>query len=234
MTTDDLFADPAGAGSTAAAEPLAPGLWRLRLLGLTGELLPHLPHVPWATPNPTAAVQAAVDEVAAAAPFRHQRVPGGGQMSVATTNCGAWGWTADTRGYRYARADPLTGLPWPALPPLLLQLARSAAEFAGYAAFAPDACLINRYRPGASMGLHQDKDEASFDHPIVSLSLGAPATFLWGGARRADPVQRCLLQHGDVLVWGGAARLNFHGVARLAAHPAHPERINLTLRRARA
>jgi DNA oxidative demethylase len=226
----DLFAAEPDAAEPDAVEPsapeqLAPGLWRLRLSQLATLLQP-------AYENVDLAVLDSVAAVTAAAPLRHLQVPGGGRMSVANTNCGAWGWTADTRGYRYVRADPTSGQPWPALPPLLFEIGQHAAALAGYAGFEPDACLINRYLPGASMGLHVDKDEASFDHPIVSISIGAPATFLWGGTKRSSPVHRCVLQHGDVLVWGGMARLNFHGVARLVQHPVHAERLNLTLRRA--
>ena len=177
----------------------------------------------------------AVDTVAAQAPFRHLVTPGGQRMSVAMTNCGPLGWISDRSGYRYGPTDPLTGLSWPALPAVFSQLARAAAEAAGYPGFAPDACLINRYTPGARLSLHQDRDEASHIHPIVSVSLGLPAVFLWGGARRADKARRLELQHGDVVVWGGPARLRFHGVAPLAKgdHPLlGAQRINLTFRKA--
>ena len=177
----------------------------------------------------------AVDTVAAQAPFRHLVTPGGQRMSVAMTNCGPLGWISDRSGYRYGPTDPLTGLSWPALPAVFSQLARAAAEAAGYPGFAPDACLINRYTPGARLSLHQDRDEASHTHPIVSVSLGLPAVFLWGGARRADKARRLELQHGDVVVWGGPARLHFHGVAPLAEgeHPMTGAlRINLTFRKA--
>lgn len=182
------------------------------------------------------ALLAAVDEIVAAAPFRHLETPGGLGMSVAMSNCGACGWVSDRRGYRYESRDPLSGAPWPAMPMLFRALARHAAAAAGFADFTPDACLINRYRPGARLSLHQDRDEQDFGQPIVSVSLGLPAIFQFGGLKRADPVQRLPLVHGDVVVWGGPSRLRFHGV--LALKPGqHPllgaQRINLTFRRAR-
>jgi alkylated DNA repair protein (DNA oxidative demethylase) len=179
-----------------------------------------------------AAVAADVARIAEAAPFRQMRVPGGGLMSVAITNCGAAGWVSDAHGYRYSRVDPQSGGPWPAMPLAWLQLARQAAARAGFADFVPDVCLINRYAPGARMGLHRDSDEADLRHPIVSLSLGASAQFLWGGLRRRDPVHRLPLQAGDVLVWGGPVRLAYHGVAPLRPQDGLSERLNLTFRRA--
>jgi DNA oxidative demethylase len=170
------------------------------------------------------------------APFRHMQTPAGYQMSVAMTNCGAVGWVTDRSGYRYESVDPQTGQAWPAMPDVCLLLARQAAERAGFAQFAPDACLINRYEPGARMSLHQDRDERDLAAPIVSVSLGLPAIFLFGGARRADKPQRHRLQHGDVVVWGGPSRLYFHGVAPLAdgEHAVlGRQRINLTFRKAR-
>jgi alkylated DNA repair protein (DNA oxidative demethylase) len=178
----------------------------------------------------------AVNEVAVFAPFRHMTTPGGFQMSVAMTNCGAAGWVSDRKGYRYDSIDPLTGLPWPALPELFLSLADRAAAAGGFTNFVPDACLINRYRPGARLTLHQDKDERDFRQPIVSVSLGLPAVFLFGGSTRADRPRRIPLQSGDIAVWGGPARLAFHGVAPLAqgSDPLTGEyRINLTFRKAR-
>jgi DNA oxidative demethylase len=178
----------------------------------------------------------ALHTVAEQAPFRHMQTPGGYQMSVAMTNCGAVGWVTDRSGYRYDSVDPQTGQAWPAMPDVFLLLARQAAERAGFAQFAPDACLINRYEPGARMSLHQDRDERDLAAPIVSVSLGLPAIFLFGGARRADKPQRHRLQHGDVVVWGGPSRLHFHGVAPLAdgEHVAlGRRRINLTFRKAR-
>jgi alkylated DNA repair protein (DNA oxidative demethylase) len=170
------------------------------------------------------------------APFRHMVTPGGHQMSVAMTNCGSTGWVTDRNGYRYDANDPETGRPWPAMPTLFREIARQAAERAGFAGFSPDACLINRYQPGARMSLHQDKDEDDFGAPIVSVSLGLPAIFLFGGLKRSDKPRRFRLEHGDVAVWGGPARLTYHGVAPLAdgEHALMGrQRINLTFRRAR-
>jgi alkylated DNA repair protein (DNA oxidative demethylase) len=170
------------------------------------------------------------------APFRHMVTPGGHQMSVAMTNCGSTGWVTDRSGYRYDARDPETGRPWPVMPTSFRELARQAAERAGFAGFSPDACLINRYQPGARMSLHQDKDEDDFGAPIVSVSLGLPAIFLFGGLKRSDKPRRFRLEHGDVAVWGGPARLTYHGVAPLAdgEHALMGrQRINLTFRRAR-
>ncbi len=178
---------------------------------------------------------AGIEDVAAAAPFRHMLTPGGQRMSAAMTNCGEAGWVTDRRGYRYDPIDPETGRPWPSLPGCFLQLAERAAAEAGFAAFRPDVCLINRYQPGARMSLHQDRDERDFTAPIVSVSLGLGATFLFGGLKRSDRPHRLPLVHGDVLVWGGAKRLAYHGVAPLAQghHPAvGAMRFNLTLRKA--
>jgi DNA oxidative demethylase len=178
---------------------------------------------------------AAVDAIAAAAPFRKMAVRGGFRMSVAMTNCGHAGWLTDETGYRYDGVDPLSGRNWPALPELFRELACAAAEAAGYRGFDPDACLVNRYEPGARMSLHQDRNERDFTQPIVSVSLGLPATFLFGGPKRNDRPRRLRLSHGDVVVWGGPSRLFFHGVAPLAdgIHPATGRsRINLTFRKA--
>ncbi|MCM2321191.1 MAG: DNA oxidative demethylase AlkB [Pseudomonas sp.] len=177
----------------------------------------------------------ALAAVEAAAPFRIMLTPGGQSMSVALTNCGELGWISDRGGYRYSPLDPLSGQPWPALPEAFGRLAREAAATAGFADFAPDACLVNRYLPGTRMSLHQDRDEHSFEHPIVSVSLGIPALFLFGGHARRDPAQRVPLLHGDVVVWGGADRLRFHGILPIkeAVHPLlGAQRINFTLRRA--
>jgi len=181
------------------------------------------------------ALLAAIDDVAAQAPFRRMVTPGGFEMSVAMTNCGAGGWITDRKGYRYTASDPLSGTPWPAMPALFLTLADEAAREAGFAGFVPDACLINRYEPGARLSLHQDRDEADYTHPIVSVSLGLPATFQFGGLKRSDPTRRVGLQHGDVVVWGGPSRLVHHGV--LALKDGEHEltgrrRFNLTLRKA--
>jgi alkylated DNA repair protein (DNA oxidative demethylase) len=169
------------------------------------------------------------------APFRRMLTPGGHQMSVAMTNCGSLGWVTDRTGYRYDANDPEVGKPWPAMPPSFRALAEQAADHAGFDGFSPDACLINRYQPGARMSLHQDKDEDDFGAPIVSVSLGLPAIFLFGGLRRGDRPRRFRLEHGDITVWGGPARLAFHGVAPLA-DGEHAllgrQRINLTFRKA--
>jgi len=173
--------------------------------------------------------------ITAAAPFRHMLTPGGQRMSVAMTNCGEVGWVTDRRGYRYDRLDPQTGRPWPVLPRSIAGLAARAAADAGLGPFRPDVCLINRYEPGARMSLHQDRDERDFSWPIVSVSLGLDATFLFGGSKRSDKPQRLPLTHGDVLVWGGAHRLAFHGVAPVAegCHPTVGRmRLNLTMRKA--
>lgn len=182
-----------------------------------------------------AGLLSAIGNIEAAAPFRHMVTPGGFTMSVALTNCGPLGWTTDVHGYRYSPIDPRTGRPWPAMPALLAQLAREAAHAAGFDGFTPDACLVNRYLPGSRLSLHQDRDERDFSSPIVSVSLGMAASFLFGGHRRGDPVARVPLEHGDVVVWGGVDRLRYHGIAPVKDRP-HPllgsERINLTLRRA--
>lgn len=189
----------------------------------------------FARPQATALLDALAG-VLQQAPPRRMLTPGGRRMSVCNTNCGAFGWVSDRRGYRYQASDPGTGLAWPAMPDAFAQLARHAAHAAGFGAFAPDACLVNIYEPGTRLSLHQDRDERDFAAPIVSVSLGLPATFLFGGATRTEPTRRLALLHGDVVVWGRRARLAFHGVAPLAAG-AHPlvgaRRINLTLRKAR-
>ena len=177
----------------------------------------------------------AVDAITAQAPFRHLVTPGGQRMSVGMTNSGTLGWISDRSGYRYGAIDPTTGSSWPAMPAVFSQLAHDAADAAGYPGFAPDACLINRYEPGTRLSLHQDRDEGNYDHPIVSVSLGIAAVFLWGGALRADKTRRVGLWHGDVVVWGGPARLRFHGVLPLAdaTHAmTGAQRINLTFRKA--
>jgi alkylated DNA repair protein (DNA oxidative demethylase) len=200
-------------------EPLAPGAWLLR-----GFALGHV-----------AALMAAIELIEAAAPFRHLVTPGGFRMSVAMTNCGSFGWVSDRRGYRYDPRDPLSGRPWPPMPPEFVDLARTAAQAGGFSAFTPDACLVNRYEPGARLTLHQDKDERDFSAPIVSVSLGLPGVFLFGGDLRKDKQRRIPVQHGDIVVWGGPARLRHHGV--LALKDGHHEllgaqRLNLTFRRA--
>ncbi len=179
---------------------------------------------------------AALREIVAAAPFRRMFTPGGHQMSVAMTNCGSAGWVTDRGGYRYDEEDPETGKPWPAMPPLLRELADRAAISAGFSGFAPEVCLINRYVPGAKMSLHQDKDELDFGAPIVSVSLGLSAIFMFAGLKRSDKPRRFRLEHGDIAVWGGPSRLFYHGVAPLAEgnHPVMgAQRLNLTFRKIR-
>jgi alkylated DNA repair protein (DNA oxidative demethylase) len=216
--TADLFA---GAPETRAArEAIADGAVLLRGLvsPIEGDLLADL------------------RAIVAQSPFRQMFTPGGHQMSVAMTNCGDLGWVTDRTGYRYDGNDPETGRPWPAMPASFRDLAGRASAAAGFEAFSPDACLVNRYQPGARMSLHQDKDEKDFGAPIVSVSLGLPATFLFGGLKRSDKPRRFRLEHGDIVVWGGPARLVYHGVAPLAdgEHAAlGRQRINLTFRKAR-
>lgn len=171
-----------------------------------------------------------------AAPLRHLITPGGFRMTVAMTNCGALGWVSDRSGYRYSATDPEGGRPWPSMPASFLELAHAAATRAGYGGLRPDACLVNRYEPGARLTLHQDKDELDLGAPIVSVSLGIPAVFLWGGLARKDRPRPLRLTHGDVVVWGGPSRLHFHGVRTVEAaqHPATGgHRINLTFRKTR-
>ena len=174
-------------------------------------------------------------KIVEAAPLRHMVTPGGFTMSVAMTNCGQAGWVSDLKGYRYDARDPVTGMAWPAMPGSFRQLAEGAAREAGYEGFEPDACLINRYEPGARLTLHQDRNERDYTAPIVSVSLGLPAVFQFGGATRKDRPRRMRLESGDVVVWGGATRLAYHGVASLkdGEHPLTGRcRINLTFRKA--
>lgn len=178
---------------------------------------------------------AAIETVVAQAPFRRMVTPGGFEMSVAMTNCGAAGWITDRKSYRYTTDDPESGRPWPEMPQLFLKLADEAAAEAGFPGFVPDACLINRYEPGTRLSPHQDRDEADYGHPIVSVSLGLPATFQFGGPKRSDPLKKVALGHGDVVVWGGPSRLAHHGVLTLKSgeHPmTGRRRFNLTLRKA--
>jgi alkylated DNA repair protein (DNA oxidative demethylase) len=188
----------------------------------------------FAMPDETA-IFAALHGITVKAPFRHMVTPGGFLMSVAMTNCGSYGWVTDRTGYRYDAVDPESGKPWPRMPGVFLQLAQDAAASAGFKGFEPDACLINRYDPGARLSLHQDKNERDLGAPIVSVSLGIPAVFLFGGSQREDKPMRVQLMHGDVVVWGGPARLRYHGVMPLKEgyHAlAGGHRINLTFRKA--
>ena len=215
-TTLDLFADDA-LEQQPRDEQIGEQSWVLRgfALPVIDELLP------------------ALDGILAAAPLRHMMIPGGFSMSVGTSSCGALGWITDRSGYRYSAVDPLSGKPWPDIPEVLSELAQAAALRAGFADFHADSCLINQYVPGAKMSLHQDKDENAYAAPIVSLSLGLPAMFLFGGFLRSDKSQRIPLLHGDMVVWGGVDRLRFHGVLPIkpGQHPRLGERrINLTLR----
>jgi DNA oxidative demethylase len=217
--TFDLF-DAPGAAAEQSQEPLAEGAAVLR--GFAREA--------------DAVLLSDVRAVIAAAPPRHLTTPGGLRMSVAMTNCGALGWVSDRRGYRYDPLDPERAAPWPPMPESFRALAARAAAEAGFDGFAPDACLINSYLPGTKLSLHQDRDESDLRAPIVSVSLGLSAVFLFGGLQRADKTQRVSLRHGDVVVWGGASRLRFHGVLPLAEGDhamLGSQRINLTFRRAR-
>lgn len=216
--TFDLFADEAP--QPPAVEQIGPQSYVFR-----GFALPFIERV-----------LPALESVLSQAPFRHMVTPGGHTMSVALSSCGSFGWTTDRSGYQYTPTNPQTGEPWPALPEVFRELAIAAAEMAGFVDFIPDACLINRYIPGAKMTLHQDKDERGYQWPVVSVSLGLPAMFLFGGHQRSDKTQRVPLFHGDVVVWGGVDRLRFHGVmpVREASHPQLGEqRINFTFRKAR-
>jgi DNA oxidative demethylase len=206
-------------GDRCGKEELCPGAVVLRGFALTDET----------------ALLAALNGVIAHAPFRRMVTPGGHYMSVAMTNCGSLGWVTDRTGYRYDAIDPESGQHWPPMPDAFLNLAKNAAAQAGFPEFVPDACLINRYDPGTKLSLHQDKDERDFSAPIVSVSLGIPATFLFGGLQRADKPIRIQVTHGDVIVWGGPARLRYHGIMPLK-EGYHPllggYRVNLTLRKA--
>lgn len=176
----------------------------------------------------------AITRIAAAAPFRHLMTPGGYRMSVAMTNCGQCGWVSDETGYRYTPEDPLSARQWPPMPPAFLALAEAAAAQAGFTSYRPDACLINRYVPGARLSPHRDRDERDAHAPIVSVSLGVSATFLWGGLRRQDRARRIPLYSGDVVVWGGESRFVYHGIAAITdqSHPlTRNARFNLTFRK---
>lgn len=214
-TTLDLFVPP----DPLRKEELAPGAFLLRRFAVPDE----------------AALLAGLRDVTSAAPFRHMLTPGGHRMSVAMTSCGELGWVTDRSGYRYTSVDPESGRSWPAMPDAFRKLANCAGAEAEFPNFLPDSCLINRYEPGAKMSLHQDKDERDFSQPIVSVSLGLPAVFLFGGMLRSDKTVRVPLAHGDVVVWGGPSRLRYHGVLPLkegAYAQLGARRINLTFRRA--
>ena len=181
------------------------------------------------------ALLTAIEAIARQSPFRRMVTPGGFEMSVAMTNCGRVGWVTDRTGYRYDPHDPESGAAWPAMPDLFRSLAHDAASEAGFEGFRPEACLVNRYEPGTRLSLHQDKDERNYDHPVVSVSLGLPATFQFGGLKRSDRPVKVPLQHGDVVVWGGPSRLVYHGVLALrdGEHPlTGRRRFNLTFRKA--
>jgi alkylated DNA repair protein (DNA oxidative demethylase) len=211
--TADLFDDDA-----PSRQEFAPGAFLLK---------------GWVT-EPADVLLAQVQSIFAASPPRHMSTPGGFRMSVAMSNCGDHGWVSDRSGYRYDRLDPDSCRPWPGMPVPWRELARAVAGHCGFEGFEPDACLVNRYEPGARMSLHQDRNERDFAQPIVSVSLGLAATFVFGGERRADRVVRVPLRHGDIVVWGGPARLRFHGVLPLPAgrHAVFgAQRINLTFRR---
>jgi alkylated DNA repair protein (DNA oxidative demethylase) len=215
----NLFESPEENSKSVREEILAEGAMLLR-----GFVLPQASHL-----------HEEIDALSAIAPFRQMVTPGGYTMSVHMTNCGQIGWVTDKQGYSYVAYDPLSSKPWPPMPALFLEIARRAASAAGYPEFVPDACLINRYLPGTKLSLHQDKDERDFSSPIVSISLGLAATFLFGGLARNDKIRRIRLQHGDAVVWGGPSRLRFHGIDRLASgvHPVFGStRINLTFRKA--
>jgi alkylated DNA repair protein (DNA oxidative demethylase) len=215
--TMNLFGDLAGV--ELLREHLGPGAIVLRKFALAEE----------------EALLAALSHMVSIAPFRHMTTPGGFRMSVGMTNCGSLGWVSDKTGYRYEAMDPLSGQRWPSMPEPFLKLATGAAQEAGFENFVPDACLINRYEQGAKLSLHQDKDELDFTQPIVSVSLGIPAVFLFGGQSRADKTIRVNLTHGDIAVWGGPARLRYHGIVPLK-EGNHERlgryRINLTFRKA--
>ncbi|KTC41331.1 alpha-ketoglutarate-dependent dioxygenase [Pseudomonas sp. ABAC61] len=213
MMTQDLFSDDI----PGQREQIGTQAYVLR-----GFALPHVPKL-----------IEAIGGLQQHSPFRHMITPGGFTMSVALTNCGALGWTTDRRGYRYTPIDPLNGQPWPQMPAVFAQLAREAAAAADFESFEPDACLVNRYLPGSKLSLHQDRNECDFDAPIVSVSLGVNAIFLFGGLDRTDKTAKIPLAHGDVVVWGGVDRMRYHGVMPIkdAVHPLLGNlRINFTFR----
>ena len=211
--------NPLAQRATEPRQELAPGAVLLRAFAASQD----------------AALLTALQEVVGRSPLRRMTTPGGYRMSVAMTNCGECGWITDETGYRYDAVDPSTSARWPAMPLVFCEVATKAAAAAGFGGFAPDACLISRYEPGARLSLHQDKDEIDLESPIVSISLGLPAVFLFGGQRRSERPSRVPLAHGDVVVWGGPARLRYHGVMPLreGRHPLlGTSRVNLSLRKA--
>ncbi len=213
LSTGDLFDD------SGDREPLAPGAWWLKGFAR----------------DDAAAIFSDIRRIAVVSPFRHYATAGGRRVAAAMTTCGALGWISDARGYRYVPTDPETGAPWPEMPARFRKLAREAAGIAGFVGFEPDTCLINRYEQGSKMGVHRDDSERAFDSPIVSVSLGLAAPFAFGGSEREEPMRRIRLIHGDVLVWGGPARLAYHGVGspEPGEHPlTGAYRINMTFRRA--
>jgi DNA oxidative demethylase len=217
VTIDDLLSGMPR--SDASVERLAEGATVLREFATTEAVV----------------LTKSLQEVLAAAPFRHMVTPGGYHMSVAMTNCGRVGWITDRSGYRYDPTDPMTRRPWPSMPATFLRLAARAAVASGFDGFEPDSCLINCYEPGARLSLHQDKDERDVGAPIVSVSLGLPAVFLFGGLYRSDRLRRVWLESGDVAVWGGPARLAFHGIEPLSDGDdplTGRYRVNLTFRKA--
>ena len=218
---NDLFDDPRDAPAAVPSKlQLADGAYLLR--GAAVDAAPE--------------ILAALERIVARAPFRQMTTPGGFTMSVAMTNCGDYGWITDRTGYRYSPVDPLSGNKWPVIPDVLLDCAAQTADAAGFPGYVPDACLINRYEPGTKLSLHQDKDERDLAFPVVSISLGIPAVFQFGGLRRNDPLQRIPLAHGDVVVWGGPSRLRYHAVLPVKAGNdplTGRRRFNFTLRKAR-
>lgn len=215
MTMPDLFGGP----EPGSREQLDTSAWVLR--GFAMACIPEL--------------LTELGGIEARSPFRHMVTASGLRLAVAVTSCGELGWTSDRHGYCYRADDPLSGKPWPTMPPRFAELAEAAARDAGFAGFKPDACLINRYRPGDRLSLHQDRNERDFSAPIVTVSLGMSAVFLWGGKARSDRAVRVQVHHGDVMVWGGVDRLRFHGVMPVVGS-AHEvlgrQRISLTFRKA--
>ena len=196
-------------------------------------IVPGVIHYPgWLDRPAQESLVASLREVAKAAPFFTPRMPKTGKpFSVKMTNCGGLGWVSDASGYRYQPLHPETGMPWPPMPDVL---ARAWEDLADYP-HPPEACLVNFYESTAKMGLHQDRDEADFAAPVLSISLGDTGIFRVGGTTRGGPTLSVKLQSGDALSFGGPARLAFHGIARIIPGTSTllPQggRINLTMRR---